>query len=789
MPAIRLFGRRTLLGGDDLQPASFLTVSLRLVQLFLFLIPIFVHISFEIQQNGGFQTLLYDASDEGSCRKSFAFALVLLIYAVASAVHVIATIILEWRISFWASQGTPTQTEPRNSKVGPLLEVKLVPLSIILFLIWVTGMTAVGLAPAYYSCKSQDATNYSPTGLRYWWVALAFFLLSQVAELVMTAMFLLALYGQPSHPIRALLLDGETGGPDYHNLVEEMWAERCSSACHCLSVASCFAFGGRELGMAEFGDVARALADYLETRGVLDIVPSDIAAGLLVLQKLQKRIRRQTRRTVVEAASSMESQDESSSARSGSTDELFPLGPSPTASRPRPSSRPSQFRLDASDIERLSRSVLSRSSAVDMASLEEGARYAKYALAIYTWVLYLYVHPFSGLPRLICGGGCLLCDCSHDSSSASPTLPQSSPHLGDVLLRRMGRIEGDNLCQMHKKSLLLTAGIKEGQLVYAHLKNGFGDTPYCILLDHEWKSVVLSIRGTFSLEDCVTDVLIEPESMDALGREFGFDGSNQYCHGGVLACVRNVYRDLQRHGLLEALLLGEQALYGDYTLRLVGHSLGAATCTILSYVLRPSFPTVRCVNYSPPGCTLTWELATACNDWCTSFVLDTDLVPRLSRESMESLRDEVLELIPRIKVPKIALAPLLVKGSFHRVDDLLYPEDQVPASSFREQLERFKTIQNERRSSRGMIRDVKLFPPGKIVHLVKTGERRVFLHGVAKWLTCFTTNLGFQYRPVWIGNDELNEIVVSSTMGTNHFPNRIRFMLEQVAEDYGLVDW
>ena len=70
------------------------------------------------------------------------------------------------------------------------------------------------------------------------------------------------------------------------------------------------------------------------------------------------------------------------------------------------------------------------------------------------------------------------------------------------------------------------------------------------------QAVVVAIRGTFSLEDCVTDVLLEPRSLDSLGEEFGFAdiAKGQYCHGGVMACARNVYRDLKRHGSLEYLL-------------------------------------------------------------------------------------------------------------------------------------------------------------------------------------------------------------------------------------------
>lgn len=135
------------------------------------------------------------------------------------------------------------------------------------------------------------------------------------------------------------------------------------------------------------------------------------------------------------------------------------------------------------------------------------------------------------------------------------------------------RIFGDNIFQTHKNAIVSTAGISEEDLVYVQLESSFAQNPYCIMLDHGWKTVVLSVRGTFSLEDCVTDTLISPVSLEELGRECGFDTSDQYCHSGVASCARNVFRDLSNHKILDQLLLGDGALYPDYTLRLVGHSL------------------------------------------------------------------------------------------------------------------------------------------------------------------------------------------------------------------------
>lgn len=148
-------------------------------------------------------------------------------------------------------------------------------------------------------------------------------------------------------------------------------------------------------------------------------------------------------------------------------------------------------------------------------------------------------------------------------------------------------------------------------------------------------------------------------------------------------------------------------------------------------------PLFRTRLYSPPGGLLTWNSATSCKDFVTSFVLDNELVPRLSLENMEQLRDEVLELILRAKVPKIEVAHDFVakaavavvtpnssdcEGLFDDDDTILYPKGGAPMDSlFAQQLLHFKHIQQQRREHRGRFPSA-LYPPGKIVHLVKTSE-------------------------------------------------------------------
>ena len=1097
MPAIYLFQRRTLYGGDDLHVLALVTGSARFFQLCCYSVLVY-HIVHNVQHNMNLNdaTLMHpyytlngpeqngdtefvgprlpqqssssshvirnmgvslfesawmdsvNANENGDCSNSHLFPLLLMSYTAAGIVFCVASCVLLVQIYRTSSQGCPTlHRHPRTETMEQLLEWLFLPLNILHFLVWILGVVALLMAYTYFPCDNNDNENnddYRSTSTAFtvvWILCAVLCLLSQAVEIFWNVSYVLGLYQHDPHalhwtpnnnnnnssnsgasgslqsyhhsssnslngmmdmPLRDIM--GDDGTIHNHELVEQMWADRCQNWCQWLGMGTCYAFGGRELygsGGMHYGDFARAMADYLETRGVLDVVPSDIITGFLVLQQIQTQRRHSQRKEVISEHSKINlmagnsvayglsspptppqsfrglQQQQSSlapireqnssehsspnlhnhranangnspngmrlqanqnmSSNSGEaidmvgvTDAL--LQPMPSQSQlnsnqersvrmlsmgtgsmahevscasnnigdatssqttrnsnaanggaygtgsqtnnngtsngmhdsgvkfdhssppPKKSQSSKSFGSDASNSInseppnrfRGFQRVLSDQNHADVLLLQEGARYSKYALCIYTWYLYLFVNPVTGIPKL-CAKSWNTKNCSccfsrsrssgssagmHTSSSsgslqhATPATNSSGSGEGNDRPRvshshgHGSRWEGDNICQAHKNALLLTAGLQdEADLVYVQLKSSFNENPYCILVDHEMQAVVVAIRGTFSLEDCLTDVLLEPRSLDSLGEEFGFAdiAKGQHCHGGVMACARNVYRDLKRHGSLEYLL---ETKYPHYHLRLVGHSLGAACSTLLGFMLRQTYPSLKCFNFSPPGSTLSWDLAIHCQPWCTSFVLDTEVVPRMSFEALENLRDEVLDLIGRIRVSKIEVARRVAKKSLwcegkedapqaqarHEYDieqaaasvedlddllrDLLLPQDEVPpdesGNSYRHQLAQFQTVQSNRRSTRGTRRAIRLFPPGRILHLVKTNQEQSCMVRVANIVTCFTTNAGSQYTPVWIGNGDLNEIVISPTMGTNHFPNRMVDELEGILDNFGL---
>jgi len=350
-------------------------------------------------------------------------------------------------------------------------------------------------------------------------------------------------------------------------------------------------------------------------------------------------------------------------------------------------------------------------------------------------------------------------------------------------------IIGDNLCRLNELTLMGVAELKVEDVIYCFFKTGVEKCPYALVLDRPKKSVVIAIRGTLSLEAAATDLSIRPELLENFrDRCEGLNDpslSGEFCHSGMLKCALRIYNDLKRHRHLESLLTAKDARFPEFQLVCTGHSLGAGVAAVLGIMLKADFPTLRCLCFAPPGCVLSEEAAS--QDFITSYALDVDIVPRLSLHSMECLRDDVLRMIARIKVPKheafrdsrgLVLAAKDEKQSvsINSLTAVAHSKGDIPDSSFYEQVYKFMQRQRNLKMQREL-EDVKLFPPGRIVHLVEN-----CLHGGETSYLDFFRPHETRYTPVWANASDFSEIQVSRTLLDDHHPDKYLLHLNNIAE-------
>ena len=156
-----------------------------------------------------------------------------------------------------------------------------------------------------------------------------------------------------------------------------------------------------------------------------------------------------------------------------------------------------------------------------------------------------------------------------------------------------------------------------------------------------------------------------------------------------------------------------------------------------------------------------------------TILIHAILLTRRGIFSSHRLRDEVLHLIARVKLSKYEIARRIfwhgICGDvefgdldflIQQNEDMLYHVSEVPDSDFTRQLHEFESTQRERRANRGITRSTPLYPPGKITHLVKTGQSKSCIHGLVGCLTCGASNAGSEYTPIHKENDDFNEIEI-----------------------------
>eukprot|EP00884_Botryococcus_braunii_P011575 jgi/Botrbrau1/20418/Bobra.0006s0072.2 len=319
------------------------------------------------------------------------------------------------------------------------------------------------------------------------------------------------------------------------------------------------------------------------------------------------------------------------------------------------------------------------------------------------------------------------------------------------------------------------------ELLYVSMANRFlSHLPYLIALDHTTRSVVVAIRGTYSLEDVITDSVAEPERLlgdwlpaDLLTSSPEGDRTAFLVHSGILAAAKAVLQDLDVNGILGE-LLSENTPEGEaekgqasqseasatisrvaesaggkaagrvladivqrkvdcrrWALVITGHSLGAGAAALIALRLRSRFPNTRCVAFCPPGGLMTTNLAAAVAPFTTSVVVGKDVVSRMSVVNIGRLLDQIVAALALCKLNK---NDMLVRrmSKYWRHDglhQLLWRPQEVPREvlSVLEEYNAGIEIRN---------RMVEMVPPGRLVFLrpIKRGGARatwdaVWVHG------------------------------------------------------------
>ncbi|OBZ89075.1 Sn1-specific diacylglycerol lipase alpha [Choanephora cucurbitarum] len=174
---------------------------------------------------------------------------------------------------------------------------------------------------------------------------------------------------------------------------------------------------------------------------------------------------------------------------------------------------------------------------------------------------------------------------------------------------------------------------KEDLLAYEFQSAEAFRPSYFIVRDRFTNSIVLSIRGTMSVMDTLTDLVCEYEPW-----------RGGFVHSGMKNSAIWFFQHVVPH------LVAYTKEYATTGLTIVGHSLGAATAAILTIILTDYLDEfkegeeefdLKCYGYAP-ACGLSIDLAEQYKDKIQSYVFADDIVSKLSYGSMMDVKELII---------------------------------------------------------------------------------------------------------------------------------------------------
>jgi sn1-specific diacylglycerol lipase len=432
-------------------------------------------------------------------------------YLVVSYVLVGVGLLLELGILLSTGRGTPTQPEKRQ-QVQRLCQFKMVPLSLLRIAAITLGLIVLSIIHNYCGCEDEADT--------------ALVLENECLHMDTIEVFYKILIGthiaEACAVVVIALYFGLKCAPSPPSLMSS--TRKWQLCCHCFlrtsSLITCGCFGGLEVG--DFSDISMALADYFDNGGTLDIVPTDILVGLLMLLRVQEQRRLECREELLcKSDEHVEETNHESMVDDTVDPELAKLA---RGSHHRASLVYQMHRSgDNLHYHAEARSILLPKNVGDKIAIAEGAHFIRYARAMYTYKMDFLEMPIKA--AFVFGFSAVKSLCKEKNDN----------------------VKSDNMCGSHEASLEWWTGLDRDQIPHANFSEGIGVVPYCIAIDHEWKAVVIAIRGTQALEDLITDMTLRPVSMEECATRCGFDGRDCYAHAGMLESSEWIYSQLEKY--------------------------------------------------------------------------------------------------------------------------------------------------------------------------------------------------------------------------------------------------
>lgn len=253
------------------------------------------------------------------------------------------------------------------------------------------------------------------------------------------------------------------------------------------------------------------------------------------------------------------------------------------------------------------------------------------------------------------------------------------------------------------QALLRRTGISHDDILTAQWESKAHRPGYFCVRDQKQKSIVTCIRGTWNAHDLLTDLCCTPDhfDVDSEGVEqpnLSNQGAHKVAgHHGMLQAARLIQEEV------EPILRKEiQNMSSDYSLVLVGHSMGGGVAALLGTLLERSFPQRKVIVYTY-GAPCVASIHTKLCRNIVSVIMDGDPFSCIS--------------IGHVADVSVALSQLC-EDPHLRNQILLRTNAPVKDMEFEDLQWCFETMEQLRIS----MKSEKLFPPGRIILMTENKE-------------------------------------------------------------------
>eukprot|EP01061_Rhynchopus_euleeides_P011308 TRINITY_DN20882_c0_g1_i1.p1 TRINITY_DN20882_c0_g1~~TRINITY_DN20882_c0_g1_i1.p1 ORF type:complete len:756 (+),score=272.09 TRINITY_DN20882_c0_g1_i1:109-2268(+) len=377
-------------------------------------------------------------------------------------------------------------------------------------------------------------------------------------------------------------------------------------------------------------------------------------------------------------------------------------------------------------------------------------RYGKYFMAAYGWPLHLFAHPVTGCPTM-----CAACCCS-----PLPPKRRMTPE-GQVV------VVDDDCCKCNTAAWFAETKVPADFLKYILWEAEVECPAYFVCVDDDLKTVILGIRGTLSLADCLTDAQAD---IIPFGRDICPEGM---AHKGIATAALNIKKRIERSGILAK----HVAENPGYKLVILGHSLGAGTATLLAVALKSEYESLQCLAYAVPGGLMNLPLSKATVGFVIGAGVGQDLVPRSSLTTVHNVRNRMLEVLSESHKAKCKVMGCCCCSSNEaQANDWFEPTPQsAPRPEERPILDNGDEPTQLLRSYLSTLRAIdphvpvhEMYPPARFVHIMRVGRRK------SRPL----------YFPIQRDVEELMDegILASVKMVTDHFPHTMLGCLDEIVD-------